>query len=109
MVRFTPANKEQLRDAIHAMDKRTGIHTEHGHINDWDVSRVTNMTVLFSHLDDFNQPLNNWNVSNVTNMSYMFFYCHAFNQPLNHWNVSNVTNMQGMFYNCHSFNQPLDN
>ena len=42
----------------------------------------------------FNQPLNNWDVSKVTNMSYMFRGARSFNQPLDNWNVSNVREMR---------------
>ena len=106
MVRFTPANKEQLIDAIDDMDEETGIHSEHGHINDWDVSRVTDMSFIFD--GKFDQPLDRWDVSNVTNMRMMFVDCHAFNQPLNNWNVSNVLYMHAMFAQCYAFNQPLN-
>ena len=53
--------------------------------------------------------INNWDVSNVTDMSIMFSSEEAtfFNQPLNKWNVSKVTEMEGMFYHARSFNQPL--
>ena len=78
-------------------------------INDWDVSRVTNMGFLFKFQNNFNEPLNNWDVSNVTNMQYMFRECVKFNQPLNNWNVQNVTTMKKMFENCNKFNQPLNN
>ena len=117
MERFTPANRGQLIAAIRQMNESTGIHSEHGHINDWDVSRVTDMSNMFDaswHYEHnemlyaFNQPLDRWNVSNVTNMSGMFDHSIAFNQPLNRWNVSKVTNMQCMFYDCRSFNQPLN-
>jgi len=37
--------------------------------------------------------INNWNVSKVTNMSYIFFDLSYFNQSLNKWNVSKVENM----------------
>jgi len=50
MVRFTPGNNDQLRAAIRQMDETTGIHTEHGRINDWDVSRVTDMSKMFNGL-----------------------------------------------------------
>ena len=78
-------------------------------INDWDVSRVTNMEELFRNRRTFDEPLNNWDVSNVTNMQYMFRECVKFNQPLNNWNVQNVTTMKKMFENCNKFNQPLNN
>ena len=38
----------------------------------------------------FNQPLNNWNVSNVTDMSLMFYSAESFDQPLTDWDVSNA-------------------
>ena len=41
-------------------------------IGDWDVSRVTNMTQLFSNFTTFNEPLTNWDVSNVRIMLHMF-------------------------------------
>jgi len=77
-------------------------------LNDWDVSNVTNMMGMFEWCESFNQPLNDWNVSNVTDMSNMFEGCRSFNQPLNDWNVSNVTNMMGMFGWCEMLNQPLN-
>ena len=76
-------------------------------LNHWDVSKVTNMDMMFYGCTSFNQPLNNWDVSKVTNMSGMFFGCIAFNQPLEKWDVSNVTDMNYMFFYCQSFNQPL--
>ena len=46
------------------------------------------MWALFMNASSFNQPLNNWNVSKVTNMAGMFGGATSFNQPLNDWNVS---------------------
>ena len=77
-------------------------------LNNWNVSRVTNMDSMFANATSFNQPLNNWIVSNVRTMWCMFHDAESFNQPLNNWKVSNVTNMAGMFGNARSFNQPLD-
>ena len=64
---------------------------------------------MFDAARSFNQPLNNWNVSKVTNMAEMFYDAKSFNQPLNNWNVSNVTFMNRMFNGARSFNQPLNN
>jgi surface protein len=78
----------------------------------WDVSRVTNMSGLFSTDDgeenDFSgEGLEAWDVSNVTNMSYMFYNCVDFDAPIGSWNVRNVTDMAGMFEGCESFNQDI--
>src|SRR5690606_8175731 len=78
-------------------------------LNIWDVSNVTNMTWMFEATFDFNQPLNNWNVSNVLSMDSMFQLAISFNQPLNNWNVSNVTFMESMFRNAQSYNQDISN
>ena len=77
-------------------------------IDNWDVSNVTDMNVMFFLATSFNQPLNSWNVSSVTNMTNMFSQATSFNQPLNSWNVSSVTSMSGMFNLATSFNQPLN-
>jgi surface protein len=77
-------------------------------INQWNVSRVTDMSDLFKNEDNFNEPLNDWNVSNVINMNGMFADCYRFNGLLNKWNVSRVTNMGRMFERCFNFNHELN-
>ncbi len=77
-------------------------------IGNWNVSKVTKMKGLFNNCSAFNQSLNNWDVSNVTDMSYMFSGCASFNQPLEKWDVRNVTRMGYMFDDCSAFNQPLN-
>merc|ERR1711988_1390986 len=75
---------------------------------------------MFCHAFRFNQNINNWNTSKVIDMSGMFCMANFFNQPINTeeitkedgttyiaWNVSNVTDMSGMFYYAHSFNQDI--
>ena len=110
--RFCPQTKEELQYGI------VNPNEIPYYIGDWDVSRITDMSQLFSFLRDnnnnniseyFDEDLSNWDVSNVTDMSYMFDGCKEFNQSLNNWNVSNVTNMSYMFRNCEKFNQSLNN
>ncbi|MFD2434034.1 BspA family leucine-rich repeat surface protein [Mesonia maritima] len=78
-------------------------------LNNWNVSNVTNMSMMFAFCSSFNQPLNNWNVSNVTTIDHMFMNASSFNQDLNNWDVSNVTDMRYLFEGASSFNQPLAN
>ena len=76
-----------------------------GDISEWDVSNVTNMAFMFagSHFDD---DLSGWNTSKVENMSHMFMDS-KFNGDINNWDVSNVKDMSYMF-KLSNFNQPLD-
>ena len=77
-----------------------------GDISEWDVSNVTDMEAMFAG-SHFNNDISKWNVSNVENMSGMFWQS-AFNQPIGNWDTSKVENMSAMF--SHSkFNQPLNN
>jgi surface protein len=92
--------KEQLHDAVYSYVN--GDRTN-GYIHHWDVSRITDMSNLFSDIPTFNEPISNWNVSNVTSMANMFYGCSYFNQDLSKWDVSHVTDMSRMFYQCNNF------
>ena len=100
-------SREELNDALNKYynNPRETIKT-YGEINNWDVSQITDMSMLFMGTN-FNEDISNWNVSNVTDMSYMFYNATNFNQPIGNWNVSNVKDMSYMFYNATSFNQPI--
>ena len=45
-------------------------------INDWDVSRVTNMQLLFHEYTDFNESINNWDAIQIVfyNPFYNFLF-----------------------------------
>ncbi len=92
--------KDELYDAV-----RSYINGDrsNGYIHHWDVSRITDMSNLFSNMPTFNEPISNWNVSNVTSMANMFYGCTYFNQDLSSWDVSHVTDMSRMFYQCSNF------
>ena len=76
-------------------------------IGNWNVSSVTDMSSMFRNIFYFNQDISSWNVSRVTNMQYMFYEVFSFNQDIGNWNVSRVTNMQFMFRDATSFNQDI--
>ena len=78
-------------------------------LEDWDVSKVTNMHHMFQDCYKFNSDLSKWDVSNVKNMFAMFYSCKNFNSDLYKWDVSSVTNMYCMFYSCKNFNSDLSN
>ena len=54
----------------------------YGEPNTWDVTRVTDMSMLFMDMKTFNAPIDQWNTSQVTDMSNMFRYAESFNQPI---------------------------
>lgn len=76
-------------------------------LGNWNVSKVTDMNVMFSYSGFFNQDIGDWDVSNVTIMSSMFFNAQSFNQDIGSWDVSKVTGMSSMFEGAMSFNQNL--
>ena len=76
-------------------------------IENWDVSKVTNMNSMFQDCYKFNADLSNWDVSSVGDMRDMFFSCKVFNSDLSNWDVSGVKNMAGMFEECENFNCDL--
>ena len=100
---YHPKTKEELQDLLKQLIKERG---NEGNFNDIDTSKITNMTDLFYDINEFNGDISNWDVSKVTNMELMFASS-SFNGDISNWNVSKVTNMYGMFYDCKSFNQNI--
>ena len=78
-------------------------------IGSWDVSNVTDMYRMFNGATSFNQDIGNWDVGNVTNMYQMFTGATYFNQDIGNWDVGNVTDMSFMFTMATYFNQDIGN
>ena len=76
-------------------------------LENWDVSKVTNMKGMFQDCYKFNADLSKWNVSSVENMKRMFQDCYNFNSDLSKGNVSIVEYMGGLFWGCENFNCDL--
>ena len=64
--------KRAVRDYLNGGARKQRVVTKYGEINNWDVSKVTDMRWMFHGAESFNQPLNNWNVSKVMYMGHMF-------------------------------------
>ena len=86
-------------------------------ISSWDVSEVTDMSLMFAgdlqNMTSFNQDIGSWDVSKVTDMNRMFRMT-KFNQDIGDWDVSSVTNMFNMFASFdenkpHPFNHDIGN
>ncbi|TFG00998.1 MAG: BspA family leucine-rich repeat surface protein [Promethearchaeota archaeon] len=78
-------------------------------MNEWDVSKVTNMFGMFQDATNFNQNISKWDTSSVTTMQQMFHAAAEFNQDIGSWDVSSVTTMRDMFSQCDNFNQDIGN
>jgi surface protein len=79
----------------------------YGHISDWNVSAVTDMSQAFKDCADFNEAIGNWDTSSVTDMDFMFNGASSFNQAIGDWNTSSVLTMAQMFSGASSFNQTI--
>jgi surface protein len=101
----TPITQANIQTAVDAwVADPTAAEATYGHIKDWDVSAVTDMSSLFSYMPNFNEDISKWDVSNVTYMKNMFALATSFNIDISSWDVTNVLEMSGMFAFATSFN-----
>jgi surface protein len=84
-----------------------GITNFNQNIASWDTGRVTIMAAMFRSASAFNRPIGNWNTVGVTNMSNMFSLATAFNQGIGNWNTARVTEMTSMFQGAINFSQAI--
>ena len=105
--KYYPKTRSELQELI---EKRLKEDRD-ADLNDIDVSKITDMSSLFSTLTSEKYPRNihieKWDVSNVINMSEMFAYADEFNCDISNWDVSNVKMMNYTFYDCKCFNCDL--
>ncbi len=85
----------------------SGASLFNGDLNHWDVSSITSLVSTFSLATSFNGNINEWNVANVESMSAMFSKASSFEGDLSSWNVGNVSNMSSMFSEAHKFNSDI--
>jgi surface protein len=102
-------NNQELRDAVDSylyQGTQTIIET-YGHISNWDVSLITDMSGLFSKEMKFNEDITCWDTSKVKSMNDMFSSAYSFDQDIFIWDTSSVIDMHGMFSGAKSFNQDI--
>ncbi|TVZ14962.1 BspA family leucine-rich repeat surface protein [Maribacter sp. MAR_2009_72] len=78
------------------------------YFDDWNTQNIDEMTAVFAHALQFNQPLDSWNVSNVRYFYDMFAGAANFNQPVASWNLQSAIGISGMFKES-NFNQDISN
>ena len=101
-------NNRSLKLAVDEWNEDPNIAAnKFGHISNWNVSNVTNMSYLFDGHSKFNEDISGWKTEKVKNFSGMFNNAELFNQNINCWDTSNATKMKNMFKGATSFNQPL--
>lgn len=80
-----------------------------GDISNWNLSKVTNMSHMFSSAGSYSQTwnldLSNWTLNTTTDvtMDWMFWNAGRYSTTwsigdISNWDTSKVTNMNGMFY-----------
>ncbi len=63
----------------------------------WDTSKVTDMSNMFYRAPAANPDVSLWDTSKVTDMSNMFSDAYVANPDVSLWDTSKVTNMNSMF------------
>ena len=65
-------NVKDVVDDLYGTDdaKKTTVLDTYGSIENWDVSRITNMNFLFQFKSAFNANISAWQVGKVTTMAY---------------------------------------
>ena len=83
-------------------------------INQWDLSKITQMRSLFASCPQFDDNIGNWNVSNATDMQLLFNstgrdgkFNNSGSDSIKNWDTSKVTLMNQMFTGQPFFNQPI--
>lgn len=103
-----PITQGNIQAAVDAwVSNSTAAETTYGHIKDWDVSNVNNVSGLFRNKTQFNGDISAWNVTNITDMSLMFSGASSFNQDIGSWDVSNIEDMSFMFSGASNFNEEI--
>ena len=100
-----PITNDNIHEAVDLwLSAEVSAETTYGHISEWDVSSVTDMSSMFAGASSFNGDISSWDVSSVTNMHRIFDHSSSFNGDISSWDVSSVTNMNNLFNSASNFN-----
>ena len=97
------ADNQALRDAVDLwLDDKLQAMLDYGHVSDWNVLAVTDMSFLF-YETDFCDDVSQWDVSSVVTMKAMFQDAPQFQSDVSHWQVTRVTDFSHMFHGATLF------
>lgn len=118
---ITPISNSNIHFAVRGwLDDPVSAEVQFGHISDWEVYRVRDMTGLFRYAEDFNEDISGtfwspspqchvdsnvntnshilaWNVTSVTSMREIFYRAKNFNSEISNWKTQSVTDMSYAF------------
>ena len=70
--------KPQLQTAVNLwVSDEAAARSQYGEIGTWDVSRITNMDLLFNDQPSFNADISTWDVSRVSSMVPAMLACNS--------------------------------
>ena len=89
-------------------EDKEGIEDTYGNISEWEVSKVSDMSNLFSVKRNpkaiiFNEDISNWDLSGLVDANAMFYGAEKFNQNINEWNLHNLKHAFDMFRGATDF------
>ena len=92
---LTSSNIQSAVNSCLNVDDEDGncVNSTYGSISGWDVSKVTDMSSMFTDAAAFNGDISGWDTSQVTDMDNMFYDASVFNQDIGGWDTSQVTGM----------------
>ena len=71
LIYFQPENREELKTAVDEwIANSTDANSTYGHINTWDTSLITDMSLLF-YDSYFNDDISNWDVSSAVSYTHL--------------------------------------
>ena len=70
-IRRKKFTRKELDEALADWNEaRDGAEAFYGHISDWDVGEVRNMSALFHFMPDFDEDISRWDVSNLLVLAF---------------------------------------
>lgn len=79
------------------------IHPRNIKFDEWNTSKVTDMSFMFTDCVMLRCDPSKWDVSGVRDMSNMFEDCREFDCDFSSWDTSSVLNISKMFVGCWRF------